>query len=134
MKRNETGCSSHSIKKQNNIQKNKHLTVDKWKASSKMVPNYRNWPTGVFTHRLSNAIPTHRLKILRWLTNSELISFTHEFAVLKFHLMQLQIEKNYWEHINRFATPVIKWLSSMPKTITKQNYINWDYPRTTKNL
>ncbi|CAF3189358.1 unnamed protein product [Rotaria socialis] len=117
------------------VRKKNQLSVDKWKVSSlKNLPNYRKLPANVFIRQLSNAIPSDHQKIRHWLSNRALFNFIREHTILKFHLSQLQIEQDYWQHLIQMATPAIQWLSGMPKNITKHNSINWDYPRSQRNL
>ncbi|CAF4603305.1 unnamed protein product, partial [Rotaria socialis] len=117
------------------LYKRTYQNYHKWKvSSSKNLPNYRKLPAHVFIRQLSNAIPSDHQKIRHWLSNRALFNFIREHTILKFHLSQLQIEQDYWQHLIQMVTPAIQWLSEMPKNITKHNSINWDYPRSQRNL
>jgi hypothetical protein len=47
---------------------------------------------------------------------------------------QLEMEKDYWQHVIDGLVPAIQWLSKMPKNLTRRSSINWDYPRTEQNI
>jgi len=44
------------------------------------------------------------------------------------------MEKDYWQHVTDGLLPAIKWLSRVPKNLTRRYSINWDYPRTERNI
>ena len=48
---------------------------------------------------------------------------------------QLEIEKDYWNHIGTLiTTPAAIWLSGMPRDAIKQNSINWDSTKTSLDI
>ncbi|UJR06537.1 hypothetical protein I4U23_010820 [Adineta vaga] len=47
---------------------------------------------------------------------------------------QLEMEKDYWQHVTDRLLFAVQWLSRMPKNLTKRCSINWDYPRTEHNI
>lgn len=63
-----------------------------------------------------------------------MLNFLRDHVVLESNLLQLHIEEDYWKQVIQLAMSAIKRLSFMPKNITRENSINWDYPRTENNL
>ncbi|CAF1292873.1 unnamed protein product, partial [Rotaria sordida] len=63
-----------------------------------------------------------------------MLHFIRRRALLMCTLSELKIEEDYWKHVADEAMPTVRWLSQASKDITKRNSINWDYPRTERNI
>ncbi|CAF5072368.1 unnamed protein product [Rotaria sp. Silwood1] len=88
----------------------------------------------LFKRILCKTILSYCHQIRQWLTNAEILQFIQHHAQLMCTIFQLQMDNDYWKHAINVALPVINWLSRMSKDITKRNFINWNYPRTEKNI
>ena len=111
-----------------------YLSVDKWKLSRYLMPNYSKFPDHLFKHLLCKTIPRYRHQISQYLTNPKLLSFIQQYAHLLCIIFQLEMENDYWKHAINGLLSAVNWLSRIPKNFTKRYSINWDYPRTEHNL
>ena len=110
------------------------MSIDIWKLSPELTPNYSKIPKQQFKRLLCQANPLYRRRLQLHLSNTELLSFVQKRAHLMSAKLQLELEKDYWKHVIDKLLSAIKWLSQMPKNITRRYSINWDYPRTERNI
>lgn len=111
-----------------------HLSVDKWKVSNDLIPNYRIFSVQTFKNILCQAIPHYRQQLEQYLNDSRLLSFIQQYTHLFCIFYQLELEKDYWKNINDKLLFAMNWLRKMSKDLTKRYLLDWNYPRTEKNL
>lgn len=110
------------------------LSIDHWKQSPFMVPQYQNMSRSLLQESLAHALPDHRNDIMAWLTNSTLFNFVKEQVQQAALIYQYEIELNYWNSVADVAEPALALLSTEARGFTRDNYIRWDYPQTTQNV
>ncbi len=103
-----------------------YLSIDKWKFSRNLIPNYSKFPDHLFKHLLCKAIPRYRHQINQYLADPKLLSFIQQHAHLMCIIFQLEMEKDYWKHAMNGLLSAVNWLSRMSKDLTKRYSINWD--------
>ena len=112
-----------------------NLSIDVWKSSRKLTPNYSHISKYRFKNLLYQAnLSNHQQQLRQCLSNPKLLSFVQKYAHLISMSIQLEMEKDYWKHVIEGLLSAITWLAQMPKNLTKRYSINWDYPRTEHNI
>ena len=110
------------------------MSIDRWKLSSKLTPNYIEISKQQFKILLYQANPSYRQQLQQHVLNPKLLSYVQKYTHLMSMRFQLEMEKDYWKHVTDGLLPAIKWLSRVPKNLTRRYSINWDYPRTERNI
>lgn len=110
------------------------MSIDKYKLSSKLTPDYSNISKEEFRNLLCQSDPSNRQQLQQYLTDSELLLYVQKRAHLMSMRLQLEMEKDYWIHLVDQLLSAVQWLSKMPKDLTRRYSINWDYPRTVGNI
>ncbi|CAF4660270.1 unnamed protein product [Rotaria sp. Silwood1] len=87
-----------------------------------------------FKCRFLQTIPNHRTIMAELLENPVMLDLVQNRAVLLSHFAALKIEEDFWNYVANAAMPTVRWLSQTSKDVTKRNFINWDYPRTERNI
>jgi len=100
----------------------------------KLIPSYNKISKNRFKNLLYRVNPSYRREFQKYLSNPKLLSFIQKYAHLMSMRIQLEMEKDYWKHVIDGLLFVVQWPSQMPKNFTRQYSINWDYPRTERNI
>jgi uncharacterized membrane protein len=104
------------------------------KASRPFSPKYLNVSAYHFERLVHNATSSNRGTVMHWLRNVKVVNFFRQYARLFDKVTHLQLEQDYWNCVAETLLDTIVWLSNMPKVLTRQTSINWEYPRTEKNV
>ena len=110
------------------------LSIDHWKQSPFMVPQYQKMARSHLRESLANALPDRHDDIMEWLADSKVFNFVKQQVYQASLIYQYEIELNYWNSVTDAAGPVLAMLSTESRRFTKENYIHWDCPQTMQNI
>ena len=104
------------------------------KASRPFSPKYLNVSAYHFAHLVHDTTSSNGRMVIHWLRNPQVVNFFRQYARLLDKVTHLQLEQDYWNCVVQTLSDTIVWLSKMPKALSRQTSINWEYPRTEKNV
>ena len=104
------------------------------KASRPFSPKYLNVSSYQFAHLVLNTTSSNRAMVIHWFRNVKVVHFFRQYARLFDKVTHAQLEQDYWNRVDETLSNSIAWLSKMPKALTRHTSINWEYPRTEKNI
>ena len=110
------------------------LSIDHWKQSPFMIPQYQKMARSHLRESLANALPDHQNDIMEWLADSKVFNFVKQQVHQAALIYQYEIELNYWNSVADAAGPALALLSTQSRGFTRDNYIHWDYPQTMQNI
>ena len=103
-------------------------------ASRPFSPKYLNVSAYHFAHLVHATTSSNGRMVIHWLRNAKVVNFFRQYARLLDKVTHLQLEQDYWNSVAETLLDTIVWLSKMPKVLTRRTSINWEYPRTEKNV
>ena len=104
------------------------------KASRPFSPKYLNVSSYHFARLVLKTTSWNRRTVKHWFRNVQVVHFFRQYARLFDKVTHFQLEQDYWNCVAETLTNSIAWLSKMPKVLTRHTSINWEYPRTEKNI
>ena len=104
------------------------------KASRPFSPKYLNVSSYHFARLVLNTTSSHSGMVIHWFRNIKVVHFFRQYARLFDKVIHVQLEQDYWNCVADALSNTIAWLSKMPKVLTRRTSINWEYPRTEKNI
>jgi hypothetical protein len=104
------------------------------KESRPFSPKYLNVSANRFARLVIDTTPSNRRMVEHWFRNVKVVHFFRKYARLLDQVTHLKLEQEYWNCVVEMLTDTVIWLSQMPKVLTRKTSINWEYPRTDKNV